>query len=116
VLGPFIPLAAKLGHLAMELADGDVRQIAIEVLGELAEHDTRLLTVAALNGAFQGHTDQPVNYVNAPVIAADRGLPYEQTQFDRGVSTQNVADNASSGSSNATGVWSNDYNFIAPAQ
>jgi len=52
----------------------------------------------------------------APVIAADRGLPYEQTQFDRGVSTQNVADNASSGSSNATGVWSNDYNFIAPAQ
>jgi D-3-phosphoglycerate dehydrogenase len=30
--------------------------------------------VAALNGAFQGHTDQPVNYVNAPVVAADRGI------------------------------------------
>ncbi len=74
VLGPFIPLAAKLGHLAMELAGGDVRKIAIEVYGALAEHDTRLLTVAALNGAFQGHTDQPVNYVNAPVVAADRGI------------------------------------------
>ena len=46
----------------------------IEVYGELAEYDTRLLTVAALNGAFQGHTDQPVNYVNAPVVAADRGI------------------------------------------
>ncbi|HEY6963221.1 MAG TPA: phosphoglycerate dehydrogenase [Gaiellaceae bacterium] len=74
LLGPYIPLAAKLGHLAMELAGGDVRRLAVEVHGEIADHDTRLLTVAALNGAFQGHTDQPVNYVNAPVIAADRGI------------------------------------------
>ena len=74
VLGPFVPLAAKLGRLAMEIAGGDVRTIAVEVLGELAEYDTRLLTVAALNGAFQGQTDQPVNYVNAPVVAADRGI------------------------------------------
>jgi D-3-phosphoglycerate dehydrogenase / 2-oxoglutarate reductase len=58
----------------MEVGGGDVRTIAVEVAGELAEYDTRLLTVAALNGAFQGHTDQPVNYVNAPVVAADRGI------------------------------------------
>jgi D-3-phosphoglycerate dehydrogenase len=74
VLGPYVPLAAKLGRLAMELAGGDVRKLEIEVFGELAEYDTRLLTVAALNGAFQGHTDEPVNYVNAPVVAADRGI------------------------------------------
>ena len=74
VLGPYVPLAAKLGHLARELAGSEVRRIAIEVYGELADYDTRLLTVAALNGVFQGHTDQPVNYVNAPVIAADRGI------------------------------------------
>jgi len=74
VLGPFVELAAKLGRLALELAGTDVRRIAIEVNGELADRDTRLLTVAALNGAFQGHTDQPVNYVNAPVVAADRGI------------------------------------------
>ncbi|MGH3002401.1 MAG: phosphoglycerate dehydrogenase [Gaiellaceae bacterium] len=74
VLGPYIPLAASLGRFAMELAGGEVRKLTVEVYGELAEQDTRLLTVAALNGAFQGHTDQPVNYVNAPVIAADRGI------------------------------------------
>jgi D-3-phosphoglycerate dehydrogenase len=73
VLGPFVPLAAKLGRLAVELA-GDVRKISLEYYGELAEYDTRLLTVAALNGAFQGRTDQPVNYVNAPVVAAERGI------------------------------------------
>ena len=74
VLGPYIPLAAKLGRFAMELAGNEVRKLTVEVYGELAEQDTRLLTVAALNGAFQGHTDEPVNYVNAPVVAADRGI------------------------------------------
>lgn len=49
----------------------------------------------------------------APVLAAN-SAPFEQTQLDRGVTAQN--DNASSGGSNATGVWASDYNFIAPAQ
>src|SRR6187431_3202589 len=74
VLRPFIPLAAQLGRLAVELAGGHPRRIALSFHGGIAEHDTRLLTVAALNGAFQGRVDQAVNYVNAPVIAAERGI------------------------------------------
>jgi D-3-phosphoglycerate dehydrogenase / 2-oxoglutarate reductase len=74
VLGPFIPLAAKLGRLALDLARGETDRIALEYQGELAGYDTRLLTVAALNGAFQGRSDQPVNYVNAPLVAAERGI------------------------------------------
>ena len=74
VLGPFVPLAAKLGRLAMELAEGRADQIVITAYGGLADYDTRLLTVAALNGAFQGRADRPVNYVNAPMIARERGI------------------------------------------
>ncbi len=74
VLGAYIPLAAKLGRLAMELAEGRVEELRLTYFGGLAQYDTRLLTVAALNGAFQGRSDQPVNYVNAPVIAAERGV------------------------------------------
>jgi D-3-phosphoglycerate dehydrogenase len=74
VLGAYIPLAAKLGRLAMELASGRVDELRLTYFGGLAQYDTRLLTVAALNGAFQGRSDQPVNYVNAPVIAAERGV------------------------------------------
>ncbi len=74
VLGPFVPLAAKLGRLAMALAGGDVHKLTFEYSGELAAYDTRLLTVSALNGAFPGHADQPVNYVNAPLIAAEHGV------------------------------------------
>jgi D-3-phosphoglycerate dehydrogenase len=74
LLGPFIPLAAKLGRLAMELAQGRADLITLSYYGGLAGYDTRLLTVAALNGAFQGRAEHPVNYVNAPLIAAERGI------------------------------------------
>src|SRR5206468_3689559 len=74
VLGAYIPLAAKLGRLALELAEGRVEELRLAYFGSLAQYDTRLLTVAALNGAFQGRSDQPVNYVNAPVIAAESGV------------------------------------------
>ena len=73
-LGPFVPLAAKLGRLAMEFAGGRAEQITLAYYGGLSGYDTRLLTAAALNGGFQGRTDRPVNYVNAPLIAAERGI------------------------------------------
>src|SRR5919109_1443830 len=74
VLGPFVPLAAQLGRLGMELAAGRADRIRLTYFGHLADFDTRLLTSAALNGAFQGRVDQEVNYVNAPLVAADRGI------------------------------------------
>jgi D-3-phosphoglycerate dehydrogenase / 2-oxoglutarate reductase len=74
LLGPFLPLVTKLGKLAVELAGGTATRLDLAYLGELAEHDTRLLTVAALNGVFQGRADQAVNYVNAPLLAEERGI------------------------------------------
>ena len=74
VLGPYIPLAAQLGRLAVSLAAGPPHRIVVAAHGPLSEHDTRLLTAAALNGAFQDRVDQAVNVVNAPLIAAERGI------------------------------------------
>lgn len=74
VLGPFIPLASQLGRIAVELAAGPPRRVTVAAHGPLSEYDTRLLTAAALNGAFQGRVDQVVNVVNAAVIAAERGI------------------------------------------
>ena len=73
-LGPYLPLAAKLGGLAVELAGGNPTRLDFQYFGQLAERDTRLLTVAALNGIFQDRVDQPVNYVNAPLVAQERGV------------------------------------------
>jgi D-3-phosphoglycerate dehydrogenase len=80
VLGPFIPLAALLGRVAVALAAGRPQRIAVAAHGPLSEYDTRLLTAAALNGAFQERVDQVVNVVNAPVIAAERGIEVVEEQ------------------------------------
>ncbi|MGH3134067.1 MAG: phosphoglycerate dehydrogenase [Gaiellaceae bacterium] len=74
VLGSFIPLAAKLGRLAVALVASRPSRIVVAAHGPLSGYDTRLLTVAALNGIFQDRVDQTVNYVNAPVLAAERGI------------------------------------------
>ncbi len=81
VLGPFIPLAAQLGRLAVELAGGRVRRIVVAAHGPLSDFDTRLLTAAALNGAFVGRVDHVVNVVNAPVIAAERGIAVSEERY-----------------------------------
>jgi D-3-phosphoglycerate dehydrogenase / 2-oxoglutarate reductase len=74
VLGPYIPLASTLGRLASALVSGRPSKIVVAAHGPLSEYDTRLLTVAALNGVFQARVGQAVNYVNAPLIAAERGI------------------------------------------
>ena len=81
VLGPFVPLCARLGRLAMELSGGRADRIAVACHGPLADYDTRLLTSAVLNGAFQGRVEQPVNFVNAPLVAAERGIEVVEERF-----------------------------------
>ena len=75
VLGPFLPLAGRLGRLAMTLAEGSsVERIELEFFGRIAERDTRLLTLAVLRGVLSGHTEEEVNLVNAPGLAEQRGI------------------------------------------
>jgi D-3-phosphoglycerate dehydrogenase len=79
VLGPFLPLATKLGRLAMELAEGSsVERIEAAFMGRIAEFDTRLLTLAVIQGALQGRTEEQVNLVNAPSMAEERGIVVEE--------------------------------------
>ena len=52
----------------------------------------------------------------APVVAAELGAPYEQSELDRVLPTLSQNADASGGSSAATGVWAGDYNFVSPAQ
>jgi D-3-phosphoglycerate dehydrogenase / 2-oxoglutarate reductase len=79
VLGPFLPLARRLGRLAMALAEGSsVERIEAAFLGRIADFDTRLLTLAAIGGALEGRTEEQVNLVNAPAMAQQRGIVVEE--------------------------------------
>ena len=73
VLGPFVPLALRLGRIAGALADG-VDRVEVEHLGRIAERDTRFLTLSVLMGLFAGRTEEEVNLVNAPTLAEERGI------------------------------------------
>ena len=73
-LAPFVPLCEKLGRLAQGLGDGAVDRVEVSFRGRIAEHDTRLLGIAVLVGILSGHTEEPVNLVNAPTMAEDRGI------------------------------------------
>lgn len=71
---PGIPLAEKLGRIFTALAGEVAVQLDVEVRGEIIEHDVKILELAALKGVFTDVVEDPVSYVNAPVIAADRGV------------------------------------------
>jgi D-3-phosphoglycerate dehydrogenase len=75
ILGPFIPLIGRLARLAMALAEGSsVDRVELEYFGRVAERDTRLLTLAALQGVLAGRCEEEVNLVNAAALAEERGI------------------------------------------
>jgi D-3-phosphoglycerate dehydrogenase len=71
---PFLPLAERLGRVLTGLAEGAIRTVEAEYRGRIAEHDTGVLTLAALKGALASVVEEPVSFVNASMIARERGL------------------------------------------
>jgi D-3-phosphoglycerate dehydrogenase / 2-oxoglutarate reductase len=71
---PGIPLAEKLGRFFTALAGTLPSQLDVEVRGEIASQDVRVLELAVLKGMFTDVVEDSVTYVNAPVLATDRGV------------------------------------------
>jgi D-3-phosphoglycerate dehydrogenase len=82
-LRPFVPLAEILGRLLTRLGDSGVSAVHFEYHGAVAEHDTRVLTLAGLKGFFRPIVNEPVTYVNAPILAAERGIEVRETKSAR---------------------------------
>lgn len=80
VVRPFLGLAERLGALCTGLADGALRAIECAFLGRIAEHDTRVLTLAVLKGALSPVVHEPVSFVNAPIIASERGIAVSEVR------------------------------------
>ncbi|WP_415854308.1 phosphoglycerate dehydrogenase [Sinomonas sp. G460-2] len=71
---PGIPLIEKLGRIFTALSHEPVTQIDVEVAGEIAALDVKSLELAALKGVFTDIVSEKVSYVNAPVLAEQRGV------------------------------------------
>ena len=73
-VGPYATLAEMLGSFHMQIAKGGVQEVDLEFSGDLAEMNTSPVTVAFLKGLFTPILKDAVNYVNAPLIAKERGI------------------------------------------
>jgi D-3-phosphoglycerate dehydrogenase len=70
---PGIALVEKLGRIYIALAGSVPAQLDIDVRGEITQHDVSVWKLAALKGLFQDVVEESVSYVNAPLLAKERG-------------------------------------------
>ncbi len=78
----FLPLAEMLGSFYTALAGGTTDRVDVSLIGQLAESDDRLLSLAVLKGMFLAISDEPVSYVNAPFIAREKGIEIRRSSSE----------------------------------
>lgn len=87
---PYLALAERLGALFVALAEGVPDVLEVGFHGQIAAGDTRILTVAVLKGLFSRGSAVPVSYVNAPLMAADRGIDVRESRSTTAVDYVNL--------------------------
>ena len=83
ILQPYLQLAERIGSLQGQLSDGHINRIKIEYRGDIGSYDTQAVTVACVKGMLQPFMGETVNYVNACVLAKERGIAIEETKTER---------------------------------
>ncbi|MBW2109192.1 MAG: phosphoglycerate dehydrogenase [Deltaproteobacteria bacterium] len=79
-LQPYLSLAERMGSLHAQLAVGAVEAVTIAYSGDFADLDMAPVTTAALKGLLTPVLTDEVNFVNAPVIAKERGIKVTESR------------------------------------
>jgi D-3-phosphoglycerate dehydrogenase len=79
-LQPYINLSEKLGLFSAQIFEGGVTEITIEYRGEASEINTAPVKIAAIKGFLSPILEETVNFVNAPLIAKERGIEVKETK------------------------------------
>lgn len=83
VLRPYLVLAEKLGSLQVQMLAKLPKEVHIEYGGEVTQYDVAPLTLAVLKGILTPIMESSVNYVNAPVVARERGIKVVESKSSR---------------------------------
>ncbi len=73
-LRPYLRLGEKLGSFLGQISDYPIEEVLIEYHGELINYGTKPVSVSILKGLLTPFVGETVNYVNAPVMAKERGM------------------------------------------
>jgi len=83
-LSPYINLAERMGLFQSQVFEGGLTQVAVEYSGEVSNLKLEPITLAALKGLLTPVLNENVNYVNAPLIAKDRGIEIKVSKTSGG--------------------------------
>lgn len=79
---PYLLLAEKMGSLSAQLITGHIGSVEVEYSGEISEKDTRVITISMLKGLLDPILGSNVNFVNAPLIAKNRGIKIVESKTE----------------------------------
>ncbi|MFZ7102997.1 MAG: phosphoglycerate dehydrogenase [Peptococcaceae bacterium] len=80
VLKPYLGLAETLGKFISQMMDKPIEKVEIGYNGDIVNYDVTTLTNTLLKGLFRPVLQDSVNYVNAPIVAKNRGIKVEETK------------------------------------
>jgi len=78
MLRPYVELASRMGTILASITPGALGKVEVVYRGAIADLDVTPITAHLQVGLLQAHLDQPVNVINAPVLAQQRGIEVEQ--------------------------------------
>jgi D-3-phosphoglycerate dehydrogenase len=73
-LRPYVVLAERLGSLVVQMTSGKLKTVTVGVCGDLVSSSLELLKAGVLKGILSHVVPDPVNFINAPVLAREMGL------------------------------------------
>lgn len=77
---PYLELAERIGTLQHVLARSPIERVAVEYRGEDVVRLVKPLTAALLKGLLAPVLGESVSYINAPLIASERGITVSQAK------------------------------------
>ncbi|MFP4053680.1 MAG: phosphoglycerate dehydrogenase, partial [Phycisphaerae bacterium] len=75
---PYTELCKRLGTVLTSTTPGALKKVEVIFRGKIGEANVAPLTTYMLVGLLSPHMDHPVNIINAPVLAEERGVEVEQ--------------------------------------
>lgn len=80
IVSQYAELAKRIGTLASTIAPGHIKGIQVQYRGSIAELAIEPITLSFSIGLLQKHFDMPLNMVNTPVLAKERGISIDETK------------------------------------
>jgi len=85
---PLVDLANILGKIGSQLAESPIQSVSIECMGDI--EDSKPIALSFLIGLIQNMTDTKINFVNASIIAQERGMDFSHTLASESVAFANL--------------------------